>query len=284
MALFDIIEDVSKKQVERTDTGDSRIMGVMLGRVVSNYDKNMPGKVSVILLSREQSGEGESDADQSRLLWARVAMLTGGSSWGHYFIPEVGDLVLMTFEQGNIKRPYIIGCIPKVNDKIITKSVNEKNQYKKIVTRYGNSVTFEDVAVGEGENEGDKDKITVETSNQSHKIILDNEKKQIKISDKEGKNSIVMDTDPEKGHIQITADKKMTIKVGDNITVTMNGSNGTVSVKSQKLSVQTDSSTSMESSGNATFKGTNVTLDGSSMVKVSSNGAVTVSGTPIKLG
>ena len=80
MAIFDIIEDVSKKRMEKTDTGDSRIMGVMLGKVVKNYDKDMPGRVSVILLSREQ-GEGEGDeADSTRILWARVVMPSAGGS------------------------------------------------------------------------------------------------------------------------------------------------------------------------------------------------------------
>ena len=78
MAIFDIIEDVSKKQVEKTDTGDSRIMGIMLGKVVKNYDKNLPGRVAVILLSREQGEGGEDEADNARLLWARVVMHSSG--------------------------------------------------------------------------------------------------------------------------------------------------------------------------------------------------------------
>ena len=126
MALFDIIEDVSKKQVEKTDTGDSRILGIMLGKVVKNYDDNMPGRVSVILLSREEGEGSGEEADNTRLLWARVVMPSSGGSWGHYFIPEVGDLVLVAFEEGNIERAYVIGCIPKTNDKILTSSKNAK--------------------------------------------------------------------------------------------------------------------------------------------------------------
>ena len=151
MAIFDIIEDVSRKKMEKTDTGDSRIMGIMLGKVVKNYDENMPGRVSVILLSREQ-GEGDGDeADNTRLLWARVVMPSSGSTWGHYFIPEVGDLVLVAFEEGNIERAYVIGCIPKTNDKILTGSRDEKNKYKKIVTNNGNSIIFEDISGDDGQ-------------------------------------------------------------------------------------------------------------------------------------
>ena len=295
MAIFDIIEDVSKKQIEKTDTGDSRIVGVMLGKVVKNYDENMPGRVSVILLSREEvqdenggGGGEENEADNSRLLWPKVIMPSSGSGWGHYFIPEIGDLVLVTFEQGNIDRPYIVGCIPKKNDKILTKSRDEKNKFKKIVTKNGNAVIFEDDNPDENEggggDPGEKDKITVVTGLEKHHIILDNEKKTIEIADKDKKNFVRLSTDEEKGHIEVTAAKKLTIKVGDNVSLVMNGDTGAVTLKAKKFTVQTDDSISLESQGRAEFKGANVTAEGSSMVKLNSNGAVQVSGTPIKLG
>jgi len=289
MAIFDIIEDVSKKRMEKTDTGDSRIMGIMLGKVVKNYDENMPGRVSVILLSREQ-GEGDGDeADSTRLLWARVVMPSSGTTWGHYFIPEVGDLVLVAFEEGNIERAYVIGCIPKTNDKILTGSRDEKNKYKKIVTRNGNAIIFEDIAGdddqgGGGEEPGSQDVITIHSALQSHRLVLNNEKKLIELSDKEGKNQIRLNTDPEKGHIEIKAEKKLTIKVGDNVTLIMNGETGAVSLKAKKVSIEADDSVGIESQSRANFKGSNVTLEAGGSMKVSSGGLVEVAGTPIKLG
>ena len=301
MAIFDIIQDVSKKQVEKTDTGDSRIMGLMLGQVVKNYDDNMPGKVSIILLSRETTqGEGDK-ANASRVLWARVVNPSGGSSWGHYFIPEVGDLVVVAFEQGNIERAYIIGCIPKVNDQIITKSKDKTNRYKKIVTKYGNSIIFEDITEekeegaggpgggaggveGAGEEPGSKDKITIKTALDHHKIFIDNENKLIEITDKEKNNFVKMHTAEDKGHIEIKAAKKLTITVGENISLTMNGESGAVTLKAKKVSIQTDDAMTVESSSRAEFKGSNVTIEGSSMVKLTSNGSTTIGGTPIKIG
>ncbi|MCR5411080.1 MAG: phage baseplate assembly protein V [Lachnospiraceae bacterium] len=291
MALFDILEDVSKKQVEKTDTGDSRIMGIMLGQVVKNYDENLPGMVSVILLSREQ-GEGEGDeADNTRRLWARVVMPSSGGSWGHYFIPEIGDLVLIAFEQGNIERAYVIGCIPKTNDAILTKSKNEKNLYKKIVTKNGNAIIFEDVTEDQGEggaggggNPGEKDKMTVQTALDMHHLIFDNEKKMMEISDKDKKNFMRFSTDEEKGHIEVTAAKKITVKVGDDISLTMNGDTGAVMLKAKKITLQADDAISLESQSRAELKGANVKVDASGALKLSSGGPVEVSGTPIKLG
>ena len=290
MAIFDILEDVSKKQVEKTDTGDSRILGIMLGKVIKNYDENMPGRVSVILLSREE-GEGEGDeADNTRRLWARVVMPSSGGTWGHYFIPEVGDLVLVAFEQGNIERAYVIGCIPKTNDKILTSSKNEKNLYKKIVTKNGNSIIFEDVTEddqeggGGGEDPGSKDKITVKTALDMHHLIMDNENKMMEVADKEKKNFLRFSTDEEKGHIEITAAKKITVKVGDDISLTMNGETGSVVLKAKKFTVEADDAVSLESQNRAEVKGANVKVDASGALKLSSGGPAELSGTPVKLG
>ncbi len=304
MAIFDIIEDVSKKQIEKTDTGDSRIMGVMLGQVVKNYDENKPGRVSVILLSREEGekkegNQGQNDqADNSRLLWARVIQSSSGGAYGHYFIPEPGDLVLVTFEQGNIERPYIVGCIPRVKDKILTGSIDEKNRYKKIVTKNGNSIIFEDITEDNGGNggaggaggaggsgePGAKDKITIKTALSGHHLIFDNEKKLIELGDKNNKNLVRLSTDENKGHIEITAAKKLTIKVGENISLVMNGETGAVTLKAKKLTVESDESINMKSQGRAEVKGANLSLEGNSILKLSSSGPVQVSGTPIKLG
>ncbi len=295
MAIFDILEDVSKKQIEKTDTGDSRIMGIMLGKVVKNYDENMPGKVQIILLSREK-GQGEGDeADASRLLWARVIMPSSGNIWGHYFIPEVNDLVVVAFEQGNIERAYIIGCIPKVKDKILTKSVDKTNRYKKIVTKNGSAIIFEDVVEeegdggggnvgGGGEDPGAKDKIRIETALEQHKFLMDNEKKTIALQDKEGNNFLKIETDEDKGRVTIKAAKKLTIEVGDNLTLIMNGESGSVSIKAKKVSIETENAMTVESQGRAEVKGSNVTLEGSSMVKIQSNGSASLAGTPIKIG
>ncbi|MCR5773931.1 MAG: phage baseplate assembly protein V, partial [Lachnospiraceae bacterium] len=240
------------------------------------------------------------EVDNTRKLWARVIMPSSGGSWGHYFIPEVGDLVLVAFEQGNIERAYVIGCIPKTNDKILTSSKNEKNQYKKIVTKNGNSIIFEDVtedqdgggqagggqaAGGQGGGEpGMKDKMRFHTAKELHRINLDNEKKLIEISDKAGKNFIKLNTDEEKGLVEITAAKKLSIKVGENISLEMNGETGAVTVKAKKFTVQADEAISIESQSRAEFKGANVKVDAGGSLKLSSGGPAEVSGTPVKLG
>ena len=67
--------------------------------------------------------------------------------------------------------------------------VELKNKFKKIVTRNGSSIIFEDIVSDEGEgggggeNPGEKDKLTLKTALDMHNIVLDNEKKIIEVKD-----------------------------------------------------------------------------------------------------
>ncbi len=270
MPFFDIVDDVARHQLEKTDMGDNRISGVMVAQVVKNYDKEKQGFVQVNINTR--------DYEENRLVWARMALPYGGNKWGEYFYPEVGDQVLVVFEQGNIERAFIIASVPKANSSFMSKVFDEKNQKKRIMTRNGNTIDIFDVEEGEG----DKDKITITTSKGLHKFELDNDKKKILISDKEGENKIEMKT--ENGQMEIFAKQKLTIKVGDNIKMIMNGSNGTVQLEATKLKIEVSNSAEIKSNNRVSVEGGNVSVSGNSMLKLKSGGPVSVEGTPIKLG
>jgi len=286
MALFDVIDDIAKKQILKTETGDNRIIGVVIGKVVNNYDEEMPGRVCVMVPTRNAKGTGEEEAGQ--LKWARVAMLSSGKEWGHYFLPEAGDQVLLAFEQGNIEKPYVIGCLPLDKNQFLKKAVDEKNQYKKIVTRHGSSIIFEDHFKREGEEgeEGDQDKITIYTAGSSHKIVLDNEKHTILISDKGEKNKIRIKTEEEKGAVEIEAERKLAIKVGE-IELTMNGQSGagTTILKTGKFEVKAQDNMLLSAeNGTVTVKGTNVELEASAGMNVRSDGMTKISGATVSVG
>lgn len=270
MGLFDIIDEIAESQIMKTDTGDNRIFGVMVGTVAKNYDQDMPGRVCVTIPVR--------DAEANELQWARVAMPSHGKGWGHYFQPEVGDQVLLAFEQGNIEKPYVIGCVPKESNSFLRKAADQDNRYKKITTKHGSTITFED----DPEGDGTKDKITIQTAQESHTIFMDNEKNEIVIRDKDSANMIEMKT--EKGHMQIKAATKLTIQVGDNITLTMNGNNGAVTLECSKLTMKTTGNTTLDAMGSMKVNGANVAIEATSMLKAESSGIASISGSPIKIG
>ncbi|WP_022774809.1 phage baseplate assembly protein V [Butyrivibrio sp. AE2015] len=270
MPLFDIFDEVAQKQIEKTDLGENRMLGVYLGKVTSNFDMTLPGMVRVTIYAR--------DYDQEKQVWARMSYPYSGSNWGEYFCPEVGDQVLIAFENGNISRPYIIGSVPKSTDRFAKGCIDMNNANKKIRTKNGNSISFVDKAVGEGA----MDKITISTSTDAHQIELNNEGKQIVITDKSKSNQIVMKT--ETGQMEIKAQTKLTIKVGETIELTMNGNNGTVLLKCNKLKTDVTNQVQISANNNTKIEGGNVSLTGNSMLKLESSGPVNISGTPIKLG
>lgn len=270
MGLFDVIDQIAENQIMKTETGDNRIFGVMVGTVAKNYDQDMPGRVCVTIPVR--------DEEANELKWARVAMPSHGKSWGMYFQPEIGDQVLLAFEQGNIEKPYVIGCVPKDSNSFLKKAYDKDNQYKKITTKNGNSVIFEDNAQGEG----NKDKITIHTAEESHSILLDNENNKIVVKDKENKNFIEMKT--QNGNIKIQAETKLEIQVGENIKLTMNGNTGGVTLECSKLTMKTSGNTTIDATGSLKANGATVSLEASSMLKASSSGAAMIGGSPIKIG
>lgn len=270
MGFYDIMDEIAARQAVKSDTGDNKILGVMPGIVAKNYDAQMPGRVCVQIPVR--------DEDANELKWARLVMPSSGKKWGHYFLPEVGDQVLLAFEQGNIEKPYVIGAIPRDNNPFLTGAADENNRFKKIVTANGSTIQFEDAKQGEGK----QDRISIYTPDKAHQIILDNEKNEILIGDCEEKNKLSIQS--QQGAITIDAENKLAISVGEGIQVTMNGSSGTVSVKCGKLKVEASDGVKVRTDGRMGVSGSNVTLEASSVLKISSGGMASVSGSPVKLG
>jgi uncharacterized protein involved in type VI secretion and phage assembly len=270
MALFDIIDAVSEKQITKTEFGDERIYGAVVGIVAENYSQEMPGRLCVTIPVR--------DSDANRLKWAKMAMSYIGPGWGTYFLPEKGDQVLLIFEDGNIEKPFVIGCIPKDKDKFLKKSANEENQIKQIQTRNGSRITFWD----DTDESGEKDKITISTSNDEHHIDIDDEADKIALYDKDKNCLIEMET--QKGKISVHAEKKLEITVGDSIKIAMNGESGKVNIEADKISVSGSKGINLETDGNLKMSGRQVTTEGTTLVKQSSSGMLSLEGKPIKMG
>lgn len=82
--------------------GPTRIQGVV-GGVVSSLDDPLGlGRVRVALpwLSPDYVSP-----------WAPVIQLTAGKGTGALFLPEAGDQVLVSFEFGDLRRPYVLGSV-----------------------------------------------------------------------------------------------------------------------------------------------------------------------------
>lgn len=80
-----------------------RLRGSYLAEVVSVDDPDRRNRVQV----RLYAFDGVDDQDAA--LWARVAVPFAGADRGAFFLPDVGDEVLVTFVQGDPRLPVVIG-------------------------------------------------------------------------------------------------------------------------------------------------------------------------------
>ncbi|MGO5096789.1 phage baseplate assembly protein V [Agathobaculum sp. LCP25S3_E8] len=221
------------------------------------------------------------DDGANELHWARLVQPLSGKEWGYYFLPEVGDQVLLAFENGNIEKPYVIGGVPLDNNKFLTGSVDANNKIKRIVTKHGSTIVFEDNAQDE---KGGQDKIIIQTAGKEHTIEMDNGGDQITIKDQKGNNSIVIATAEGQGSITIKAESRLTIKVGDTIKLDMSGESGTVKLSANDFKVEASKMASVQTDGMLKLEGSTVTEKASSVLKLESSGAATMTGSPIKIG
>ncbi len=80
----------------------SSICGVVPGSVVDVDDPQGEGRVRVRFPWLPGNNQG---------YWAPVASQMAGGGRGSWFMPEVGDEVLVAFDQGDVRHPYIIGFL-----------------------------------------------------------------------------------------------------------------------------------------------------------------------------
>lgn len=80
---------------------------------------------------------------------ARVASVMAGKQRGAFFMPEVGDEVVVAFEQGNINRPVIIGALwSDIDQPPPGVDTSASNNIRTITSRAGHQVTFDDSPAG----------------------------------------------------------------------------------------------------------------------------------------
>lgn len=78
-------------------------------------------------------------------VWARVATLMGGSKRGSWFVPDVNDEVLVVFEAGDVRRPYVIGGLWNGGDPPPESMDGAGKNFKKVLrSRNGVKVTLDD--------------------------------------------------------------------------------------------------------------------------------------------
>ena len=206
--------------IQAWPAAEGRLFGVVVGLVTNNQDPDNLGRVKLKF-------PWLSDSEESH--WARVAAPMGGKDRGAYFLPEVEDEVLVAFEHGNARFPYVLGALWNGKDAPPATNGDGKNNLRVIKSRSGHLVKLND----------------------------EDGKETIEIVDKSGKNSVVIDTAG--NTITITSDKDIALAAA----------NGTIKLEAQKIELKSSADAKIEAgagmdvkaSGTLNVKGATVNIN-----------------------
>jgi uncharacterized protein involved in type VI secretion and phage assembly len=175
--------------------GGKPIDGVVVAIVTNNDD---PDKLARVKLKFPWLADDyESD-------WARMTQIGAGPNSGAVFLPEVGDEVLVAFEFGDMRRPYVVGGLyngvdkPRLGDSLVQ---GGKVKRRGFISRKGHRAIFLDDQAKSG--------VAILTGDSKLKIAL-----------KETGTEIHVHSD---GTIKIDATSDITIKSSAGVSIEANG-------------------------------------------------------------
>jgi phage protein D/phage baseplate assembly protein gpV len=199
--------------------------------------------------------------------WARTVQVGAGKDRGGMTVPEVGDEVLVIFEQQDMRRPYVIGGLFNGTDtpnsgggKAIDGNSGKVNR-RSTVSRLGHRI---DLLDDDGRTSG----ITLSTKGDSLKLVLDAVGTSVTLHSDgtvlvEGRKGIVIDS----------ASAKLELKGGDislkaTNGITIEGASGSVNVKAGTELSLTGINAKLEGSAQAEVKGGAMCSVSAALVKI----------------
>lgn len=171
--------------------------GLFTGTVKKMYeDPDSQFRILVNVPLFDPNGEG---------IWARLANFYSTNGAGAFFMPEVGDEVVLGFLNEDPRYPIILGSLYSSTKIVPYKGLepNQKNSKKAIVSKSGIYIEFDD-----------EEKIFTISTPGKNKVIISDKDKKITIED-QNKNSIVMSSDG----ITIKSQKDINMEAGGNINL-----------------------------------------------------------------
>ncbi len=122
-----LTREVGEREPER------KIYGVTVATVLNNIDCNGQARVQLQLpwLPGYQP-------------WARLACQMAGMGRGTYFVPQIGEEVLVSFNHGDVREPYVLGSLWNTVDRPPAASPTDAINKRKIRTPLGHELEFDD--------------------------------------------------------------------------------------------------------------------------------------------
>lgn len=209
--------DADRHEAERE--ADGFLRGVAVATVTDNRDPQGQSRLRVRF-------PWQPDAEVS--FWARLAMPMSGNDRGTYFLPEVGDEVLVAFERGDQEHPFVIGSLWNGRAPAPEDNGDGNNDRRVIRSRAGHELRFDDNAASP--------EVELKLQDGKH-LKLD--RNGVTVADEQG-NSLTIET----------ATGAMTIR-----------STGTLTLQSQQISIEAGASLSLSASGEVSIQGALVRIN-----------------------
>lgn len=234
----------------------NKIWGVVVGIVQDIRDPAGMGRVKVRFpwLAEKQDETVYIDAKEARAhsFWARIATLMAGQQRGAFFVPEVGEEVLVAFEHGELDRPIVLGGLWNKQDPPPLAVDNAgKNDIRAIHTRSGHKVVFNDSQNAPSIEIVDKN---------GNRIFIDSKKNNMEIK---VKGDLTIDVG---GNISISAGREIAIKANSNVKIQAQG-NGDVNATGP-LTIKSGARVSIDGTGQAELKAAKVGVNGSALTEI----------------
>ncbi len=199
--------------------------------------------------------------------WARTVQSGAGKDRGAMIVPEVGDEVLVAFERGDVRRPYVLGGLfngvdtPQAGAIDLIDSGSGQVNRRSLVSRRGHRIDLLD-------RDGSAEGVSVTTGDGKLRLVLDAVGTSVTVHSDgtvtvEGKNGIVVDAGSAKLEL-----KGSQISLSAQSGVSIDGGGGAVSV---------------QTGAELSLKGTSASLQGSSQTTISGGAMCTVSAALVKI-
>ena len=227
------------------------VPAVLPAIVTTNKDPEKLGRVKVKLPQL---------ADPLETDWMRVATVGGGKDRGFVAIPEVNDEVLVAFENGDMRRGYVLGGLYNGVDKPAQRSF--------ATSLAGNGDVDKRVFTSRAKHH----LVFCDKSGEEHvQIQTGDEKLDVKVDQKSG--AIVLDAGPGKSKVTINKDGTMTVEC-----------QGKISVESKTADIELKAvNVKIEAKQAVTVKGAQATLEGQASATVKASGQTKVEGAQVSV-
>lgn len=225
------------------------VSGLHIGVVMKldqDPDKQYKIQVSLPVMQAETDG-----------VWARLASHYGSDGVGTFFIPEIGDEVVLGFLNNDPSHPLIIGSLYSSKRKP-PYEITPDNFTKAIVTRSKLTIEFDD----------EKKVVTITTPGKN-KIVLSDDAKSILLQD-QNNNTVTLSSDgitlDSPKDISLSAKGKITLDAIGNIEITSKADlkQGAVNINSKAnigLVAQGTATAEFSATGQTTIKGAMVMIN-----------------------